>query len=308
MEVVVSELHVVFGASGGIGNAVIRALASRGFEVRGVNRTGKALVPSGVDVEAGDAARIDDVRRVLQGAGVVYQCLFPVEQDAIIDVAAEYGAKLVVVSNLYMYDPTLGPMSEDSPHILGNRQSAKFYEEMNEQALEAHRSGRVRATVGQASDIYGPNVRHGIGSDQVFGPLAAGKAANFLGDLDAVHTYTYADDCARALVTLGQREEALGQAWHVPSAEPITSRQLFDMIFAELDQKPKIRSANGMVLSTLALFSADMKRLKREKAYQFTTPWLVDSSKYEHAFGREVTPHDEAVRQTVAWFNEHPHT
>ncbi|MFW2384065.1 MAG: NAD-dependent epimerase/dehydratase family protein [Acidimicrobiales bacterium] len=301
-----SELHVVFGASGGIGNAVIRELAGQGLEVRGVNRSGRALVPSGVDLVAADAARADDVRRVMEGAAVVYQCLFPVEQDAIIDVAAESAAKLVVASNLYMYDPTLGPMSEDSPHAVGDRQSAKFYAAMNEQALQAHRSGRVRATVGQASDIYGPNVRHGIGSDQVFGPVAAGKPANFLGDLDAVHTYTYADDCARALVTLGQREEALGQAWHVPSAEPITSRQLFDMIFTELGQEPKIRSANGMLLNMLALFNADMKRLKREKVYQFTTPWLVDSSKYEQAFGRDVTPHAEAVRQTVAWFKEHP--
>lgn len=302
----VSELHVVFGASGGIGNAVVRELAGQGFEVRGVNRSGKALVPSGVDVVAADASRVDDVRRAMEGAAVVYQCLFPVEQDAIIDVAGETGAKLVVASNLYMYDPTQGPMSEDSPHSVGDRQSAKFYEAMNEQALEAHRSGRVRATVGQGSDIYGPNVRHGIGSDQVFGPLAAGKPANFLGDLDAVHTYTFAGDCARALVTLGQREEALGQAWHVPSAEPITSRQLFDLIFNELGQKPRIRSANGLVLTTLALFNADMKRLKREKAYQFTTPWLVDSSNYEQAFGKDVTLHAEAVRQTVAWFKEHP--
>lgn len=301
-----SETHVVFGASGGIGNAVARELASQGADVRAVNRSGKALVPSGVELVAGDATKIDDVRRVMQGAAVVYQCLFPVEQDAIIEVAGETGAKLVVASNLYMYDPTLGPMSEDSPHVLGNRQSAKFYEQMNEQALAAHRSGRVRATVGQASDIYGPNVRHGIGSDQVFGPLAAGKPANFLGDLDAVHTYTFTGDCARALVTLGQRDEALGQTWHVPSADPITSRQLFDMIFDELGQKPKIRSANGMLLNVLALFNADMKRLKKEKVYQFVTPWLVDSSKYEQVFGRDVTSHADAVRETVTWFKEHP--
>ncbi|MGI9642479.1 MAG: NAD-dependent epimerase/dehydratase family protein [Acidimicrobiia bacterium] len=306
MRTVMSELHVVFGASGGIGNAVIQELADQGFAVRGVNRSGRAVVPSEVDVVAADATRIDDVRRVMREGAVVYQCLFPAEQDAIIDVAGETGAKLVVASNLYMYDPTLGPMSEDSPHVLGDRQSAKFYEAMNAQTLEAHRSGRVRATVGQASDIYGPNVRHGIGSDQVFGPLAAGKPANFLGDLDAVHTYTYAGDCARALVTLGQREEALGQAWHVPSAEPVTSRQLFDMIFEELGQEPKIRSANGVLLNLLALFNSDMRRLKREKVYQFTTPWLVDSSKYEEAFGRDVTPHDQAVRETVAWFKEHP--
>lgn len=300
--------HVVFGASGGIGNAVVRELAAIGETVRAVNRSGTAVVPPGVEVAAADASNVDDVRRVMQGAEIVYQCLFPAVQDAIIDVAGETGAVLVVANNHYMYDPTLGPMSEDSPHSYGNREGGKFYEAMAAQAIAAHQSGKIRATVGQASDIYGPNVRHGIGSDQVFGPVMAGKPANFLGDLDVLHTYTYAGDCARALVTLGRREEALGEIWHVPSADPITSRQLLEMIFAELGEQPRIRVANGVLLGFLALFNGDMRNLKREKVYQFVTPWLVDHSKYERAFGVDVTPHRDAVRETVAWFREHPPT
>jgi nucleoside-diphosphate-sugar epimerase len=303
-----SQVHVVFGASGGIGNAVVRELVRQGETVRGVNRSGEAIVPSGVEMAAGDASNIDDVRRVMQGGDVVYQCLFPAVQDAIIEVAGETGAKLVVANNCYMYDPKDGPMSEDSPHSYGGREGGKFYAEMAEQALAAYQSGKIKATVGQASDIYGPNVRHGIGQDQVFGPLKSGKPANFLGDLDVLHTYTYADDCARALVTLGQRDEALGEIWHIPSAEPIASRELFAMIFEELGEKPRIRVANGALLSMLALFNGDMRRLKREKVYQFVTPWLIDHSKYASVFGVDVTPHREAVTQTVAWFKEHPPT
>lgn len=301
-----SNVHVVFGASGGIGSAVIRELARQGKKVRGVNRSGKAIVGDGVEVVAGDAARLEDVRRVMTDADVVYQCLFPAVQGPIIDVAAETGAKLVVANNLYMYDPTRGPMSETSPHSYGERKSGKFYAEMGEEALAAHRDGRIRATVGQASDVYGPAVHHGIGSNQVFGPIAAGKPANFLGDLSQAHTYSYADDVGRALVTLGDREEALGETWHIPSAEPIATRALFDLIFQELGQVSKIRVANGLLLSGLALFNPAMKSLKNEKVYQFVTPWLVDHSKYEAAFGADVTSHPEAVRQTVAWFKEHP--
>jgi len=302
----VSQVNVVFGASGGIGNAVVRELASQGKTVRGVNRSGKAIVPTGVEMVPGDASSIDDVRRVMQGAGVVYQCLFPAVQDAIIEVAGETGARLVVANNHYMYDPTAGPMSEDSAHSYGRREGGKFYAEMAAQAIAAHQDGKITATVGQASDIYGPNVRHGIGSDHVIGPVMAGKPANFLGDLDFLHTYTYADDCARALITLGQRDEALGEIWHIPSAEPITTRELLSLIFEELGEKPKIRVANGVLLSVLALFNRDMRKLKNEKVYQFVTPWLVDHSKYERAFGVDVTPHSEAARQTVAWFREHP--
>ena len=134
----------------------------------------------------------------------------------------------------------------------------------------------------------------------------AGKPANFLGDPDVVHTYTYADDCARALVTLGQREEALGETWHIPNAPPIKSRDLLEMIFAELGAEPRIRVANGLVLSGLALFNSGMRRLKREKVYQFTTPWLVDHSKFESRFGADITSYEDGVEETVSWVKEHP--
>ena len=298
--------HVVFGASGGIGNAVVRELAHQGQEVRGVNTSGKAITPPGVEVVAADAARLDDVRRVVDGAEVVYQCLFPAVQDAIIEAVADTGATLVVANNLYMYDPAEGPMSEASAHAYGDREGGKFYAEMGEQALTAHREGRIKATVGQASDIYGPNVRHGIGRDQVFGRLMAGKPANVLGDPDTIHTYTYADDCARALITLGRDPRSLGQTWHVPSAEPITTRALLEMICDELGVATKVRAAKGLPLAVMALFSPTMRGLKREKVYQFTNPWLVDHGKYAQTFGTDITPHAEAVKQTVAWFKAHP--
>jgi hypothetical protein len=32
----------------------------------------------------------------------------------------------------------------------------------------------------------------------------------------------------RALVTLGERDEADGQVWHLPAAEPLTGRQFLE--------------------------------------------------------------------------------
>jgi hypothetical protein len=41
----------------------------------------------------------------------------------------------------------------------------------------------------------------------------------------------------------------------------------------------------------------------RETAYQFRAPFVIDSSKFDAAFGRlEPTPHSDAVEQTVAWY------
>jgi len=44
----------------------------------------------------------------------------------------------------------------------------------------------------------------------------------------------------------------------------------------------------------------------RETAYQFREPFVIDSSKFERAFGHfDTTPHPEAVDRTVRWFRSH---
>ena len=53
-------------------------------------------------------------------------------------------------------------------------------------------------------------------------PALRGKRARWLGSLEQPHTLNYLEDMARALVTLGERDEADGQVWHLPAAEPLT--------------------------------------------------------------------------------------
>jgi hypothetical protein len=52
--VTVAGNHVVIGAGGGTGSAVVRELAGRGLQVRAVTRSGKGDVPDGVEQVAAD--------------------------------------------------------------------------------------------------------------------------------------------------------------------------------------------------------------------------------------------------------------
>jgi len=114
-------LKVVFG-TGPLGLAVARALSGKGDPVRVVNRSGRAAVPAGVEVVAGDASKPAEARRLCQEASVVYHCasapysmwpkLHPPLMDAIIE-GASAGAKLVFGDNLYAYGPVDGPLTED---------------------------------------------------------------------------------------------------------------------------------------------------------------------------------------------------
>ena len=70
-------LHVVVGASGGTGSAVVRELHAAGRRVRAINRSGRTAAPPGVEAVAADATDAAQMRRACAGAAVVYNCVNP---------------------------------------------------------------------------------------------------------------------------------------------------------------------------------------------------------------------------------------
>lgn len=181
--------------------------------MRAVNRSGRADVPGSVEVVAANVAEKAEARSACDGAAVVYHCanppyarwpeLHPPLMDAIIEGAASAGAKLVFGDNLYAYGPVNGPISEDLLHGApgpSGRTRAWIAEEL---MLAHHEIGRVRAVIGRGSDFFGAQVHQSAVGDQVFGRALAGRPARVLGDPDGLHTVTYIEDFARALVTLG---------------------------------------------------------------------------------------------------------
>ncbi len=49
----------------------------------------------------------------------------------------------------------------------------------------------------------------------------------------------------------------------------------------------------------LAGLFSPMIRESAEVYYQFERPFIMDSSKFERAFGKQVTPHREAIREIL---------
>jgi nucleoside-diphosphate-sugar epimerase len=71
-------------------------------------------------------------------------------------------------------------------------------------------------SLGRSADFFGPRVLNSALGDRVFPAAIANKPVQLLGNLDLPHSYTYIEDVARGLATLGDRPEALGQAWLLP--------------------------------------------------------------------------------------------
>lgn len=281
-----------------------------------INRSGirPAGVPERVAVAGGDAYNTDFTRSVTQGAAVVYQCaqpeyhqwvrLFPALQAAILEGAAASGAKLIVGENLYMYGDTAGqPLHEGLPYAAQTRKG-KVRAAMTDSLFEAHRLGKVRAASARASDFYGPGVFGSSLGERTIIPLLQGKPAEVTGALDLPHAYTYINDFGEALAILGERENALGQAWHVPNAPALTHRQLIGAFFKEAGLEPKFSVMGRFMLMLGGLFIPAAREMI-EMAYEFEKPFLVDAGKFTRAFGDIATPHETAVKETLAWYRQY---
>jgi len=142
--------------------------------------------------------------------------------------------------------------------------------------------------------------------DRVFYPALAGGTAQLAGNLDVPHTATFIEDFGAGLAVLGEREEALGQVWHVANDQPrITQRQFMALVFEALGRPAKVSAVGRTMMSLAGLFIPGARETV-EMMYEFEKPFVVDSGKFERAFGVTATPMRTAIEKTVAWYRANP--
>ena len=311
------RLHVVFGA-GQVGRVLAAVLAGRGLSVRVLSRHRPPELADEIDWRAADATDPDAASDAAKGATVVYQCLnapydqwpelFPPLQRGVLAAAERTGALLVVLENLYGYGPTGGrPMTEDLP-LAATTVKGRTRAAMTAELLAAAGAGRVRIAIGRASDFFGPGVTEGSTlGERVFGNALAGRRADFIGNPALPHTYSYVPDIAAGLATLGTDPRAAGEVWHLPGPPTVTTRALLDLVAREVGHPVAVRSVPKLAVRALGLVNPMLRGLA-ELSYQFDEPFVLDSSKYESAFGAAGTPLADAVAATVAWYRTRPST
>lgn len=309
-----SANHVVLG-TGAIGRAIAEELVKRGESVRMVNRSGK-MKEALVEVVASDLYDPTKVRDVTRGAKVVYHAAqpeyhkwpekFPALQKSIINGVAETGAKLVIVENVYMYGEMNGAAFTENTAYRAHTRKGKVRGEISNAAFDMHKQGRLRVTAARGGNFFGPWGLDSTMGERAFYPLLQGKPAQLIGRADLPHTHTYVKDFGKALVILGEREEADGQAWHVPNDQPaMTQGDLVRLFAEEAGVEPKMSTMGKLMMSIGGLFIPEAKE-SVEMMYEFESPFVIDSSKFERTFGMQATPIREAIRETVAWYKSHP--
>ncbi|MDO3647792.1 NAD-dependent epimerase/dehydratase family protein [Nocardia mangyaensis] len=301
------SLHVVVGA-GPVGSATALLLAERGERVRLLTRSGSGPAHDRIERIAADAADADALTRHATGAVALYCCAgppygrwvadWPPLGAAFLRAAEATGAIYVATSNLYGYGPVEGPMTEDMP-MRATTTKGRVRARLWEEALAAHRAGRVRAAEVRGSDYLGAGAVTPL-SVLVLPKVLAGHRVSVPAALDVAHSWTYVGDVARTLVAVAASPSHLGRPWHVPTPPPRSVRAMAERI-AELSGAPqaRIRSMPAAALRLAGCFDRNAKEMV-EVQYQLRHPFVLDSSAATDAFGIAPTPTDDALREMIA--------
>jgi nucleoside-diphosphate-sugar epimerase len=253
-------------------------------------------------------SNLSKLLKIAPSAVAIYNCAnppyhqwakeWPPIAESFLGYAEKTGAVLVTCSNLYGYGPVEVPMTESLP-LNAPGINGKVRAQMWLEAKALHDAGRIKATEVRGSDYVCAGEQSRVGS-RVMPKILASKPAQVLGDIDVKHTWTYPLDVARLMQIIATDSKAWGKAWHVPSNEPKTQKELVNELAAVAGVKnPKLSSVPIVMWNLLGLFNPLLKALK-ETAYQFQRPYILDDSAARKTFGMQPTEWKQILKEVLA--------
>ncbi|MFF2050239.1 NAD-dependent epimerase/dehydratase family protein [Leifsonia sp. NPDC058194] len=295
---------VVLGGTGVVGRETLRALRERGADPLSVAR--RPDTASDGRTLAADLLAAADVDRALRGADTAFFTVglpyssrvwaeqWPVILGNAIDAALRHDVHLVYFDNVYAYGRSPQPMTERTPIAPVSRKGRVRAAALRTLADAAARG--LRFTVGRSADFYGPGAATSVFNTFAVDRIVAGKKGTWLFDADQPHSMTFTPDIGDALALLGAESDGSGQTWHLPTAPPLTGSE-YVRLAAGPTAPVSVLGAAAMRLG--ALFNGPARETL-EMAYQYTSPYVFDSSAFESTFGVRATPAADAVAATVA--------
>jgi len=302
-------MHTILGANGIIGRELSHHLRQYTDHIRQVSRSPKRINPSDelvsadlLDAQAtADAVRGSEVTYLVAGLKYdtrVWQQQWPVVMRNTIDACKRHGSALVFFDNVYAYGRVNGVMTEETPYNPCSRKG-EVRARIATLLMDEVKRGGLRAMIVRAADFYGPgavlSVTHAIVTERI----RAGKTPRWIGNPQAVHTFTYTRDAGRTVALLGNTPAAFGQVWHaLTSKDPMTGER-YVRIACELSGRPFGLQVVPRWLQALMGMFVPLLRENMEMLYQFEHDYRLDSSKVERKFELEATPYREGIAATL---------
>lgn len=302
-------MHTILGANGTIARELSRALAASTSDIRQVSRhplkvnaTDEVVVADLLDAKAtASAVSGSDVVYLVAGLPYklsVWQAQWPRIMRNVIDACKQHGSRLVFFDNVYAYGHVDGVMTEDTPFNPTSRKG-EVRAKIASMLLNEMQQGNLQALIARSADFYGPGAVLSFPHATVFERLKAGKVPQWIGNPNAVHTFTYTPDAGKAVAVLGNSPEAFGQTWHLPTSSEMITGNDFTRLACELAGQPfKMQVAPRWMLRLMGIFMPVLRE-NEEMMYQFEYDYRFDSRKIEKAFGLPATSYQQGISETL---------
>ncbi|MGY5807880.1 NAD-dependent epimerase/dehydratase family protein [Rhizobium sp. LEGMi198b] len=304
---------LILGATGGIGGAVARGLAARGWRIRALNRDAAAAArrEPGFDWVQGDAMQASDVLKAATGVELIVHAVNPPGYrnwgqlvlpmlDGTIAAAKAVGARIVLPGTVYNFGPDVLPdVTEDSPQHPQTRKGAIRVE--MERRLKVAAEAGTPVIILRAGDFFGG---HGTNSWFSQGIVKPGKPVTSVtnpGRAGIGHQWAYLPDVAETMIRLIERGDALPAfaVYHMRGHWDGDGRQMIGSVERAVGHKVKAKSFPWWILPLAAPFVPLMKEL-REMRYLWKVPLQMRNDRLLAVLGEEPhTPIDEAVKTSL---------
>ena len=304
----------LFGADGAIGRSIAAALSAAGQPYRVVGRDGARLqrtfgadplaeiVTWNPDSPASVQAAAAGVDTLVYLVGVPYWQfeLHPRLMRQTLDGALAAGvSKLILIGTVYSYGRVAAnPVREDQPrqpHTFKGRMRL----EQEQIVMEAHRAGRIDATVLRLPNFYGPGVEASLLHGAAVAAIKGGTA-DMIGPIDTPNEFVFVPDVGPVVVKLAATPAAFGKIWHLAGAGVISQQDMALEMARQAGVTLKRRVVGKTMLRLLGLFSPMMREMV-EMHYLQSAPLIMDDGALQRLIGPlRKTPYVEGIRQTLA--------
>ena len=234
---------LVVGGTGFIGGHLIESLVTdHGADVRALVRNfarAQLIARFPIDMISGDVTDLAAVERAAEGCDTVFHCAYGNRGNAaqqvrvtiqgtenVLKAALKHGLRRVVyVSTVSVYGKTKdGDLDESAPRKRSNDVYADSKLKAEELVFDYSRKYDVPVSIIQPTVVYGPYAP--IWTVGPIHQLRTGRVILVDGG-NGLCNAVYVDDVVRAMIIAAVREEALGQAFLVSAAEPVTWRVFY---------------------------------------------------------------------------------
>lgn len=306
--------HTILGAGGSIGNALTYELLKINENIRLVSRSGYSI--PGTESFKADITSYEETLNSVKDSEIVYLCvglpydskiwadLWPKIMQNSIDACKSVGAKLMFFDNVYMYGKVNGKMIETTPYNPCSRKG-EIRAKISTHLQNDMKQKNIDAIIARSADLYGPYAtKTSLPYILAIDKLMNGKKAQWMIDVNKLHSYTYTIDCAKGLILLSNRDECYNQIWHLPTYNPaIDGKTFIELIAKELGVDPNYSVFKKWMLKMVGFFNKTVFE-SYEMLYQSESEYYFDSTKFNDFFNYKPKLYNEGIHETIEFLKK----